>query len=103
MSSRDKAVSYISLCRRAGRLVGGELACSQSVKGGKSRLLIIAEDASENTKKKFRNSCEFYGVKYIFFGTKVTLGIATGKINWAVISIEDEGFAVKIIENIGKQ
>ena len=53
MPLKNKFFSMLSLCQRAGRLVSGELPCENAVKSGKAKLLIIAEDASANTKKKF--------------------------------------------------
>ena len=53
----------------------------------------MAEDASENTKKKFRDMCEFYDVPIIFYSDKDTLGHAMGKQFRASLAILDEGFA----------
>ena len=55
--------------------------------------MIVAGDASENTKKKFRNMCEFYQVPIYFYKDKDTLGHAMGKEFRASLAILDEGFA----------
>ena len=60
----------------------------------------MAEDASENTKKKFRDMCEFYDVPIIFYSDKDTLGHAMGKQFRASLAILDEGFAKGILKEL---
>ena len=49
----DKVISLLGLAERAGKIASGEFAAEKAVKTGKARLIIVAEDASDNTKKKF--------------------------------------------------
>ena len=58
----DKALSMLGLAARAGRIVSGEFTVEKEVKSGRAYLVLIAEDASENTRKKFQNMCEFYEI-----------------------------------------
>ena len=51
----DKISSYIGFAMKSGKLVSGEFSVEKAVKEGKARVVIVAEDASENTKKKFKN------------------------------------------------
>ena len=51
----NRVLSLIGLATKAGKTVSGEFSTEKSVKTGKGLLVIVAEDASENTKKKFRN------------------------------------------------
>ena len=93
---RDKVLSLIGLAMKAGRCISGETMTESETKSGRARLVIIASDASENTKKKFRDMCKFYKVPiypiYIY-GDKDTLGHAMGKEFRASLAILDEGFA----------
>lgn len=57
----------------------GEFSTEKSVKSGRAYLVIVSEEASENTKKKFRNMCTYYEVPYFEFGSKEELGHATGR------------------------
>ena len=70
-------------------------------KSGKAALVIVAKDASDNTKKKFQNMCEFYKVPICFYGDKDTLGHAMGKEFRASLAILDEGFAKGIRKQLG--
>ena len=56
----NKFFSLLGLCKRAGKLVAGEVAAEQAVRKKQAYLLILAQDASKNTKKKFTNSAVYY-------------------------------------------
>ena len=75
----NKFYSMLGLCMKAGRLTSGEVGCEAAIKGKKAKLIIVAEDASENTKTKFTNSAKFYAVDLISYGNKSELGYALGK------------------------
>ncbi len=90
---RDKVLSLIGLAMKAGRCISGETMTESETKSGRARLVIIASDASENTKKKFRDMCKFYKVPIYIYGGKDTLGHAMGKEFRASLAILDEGFA----------
>ena len=93
MSRRDKVLSLIGLAMKAGRCASGEMMTETETKSGRAKLVIVASDASENTKKKFRDMCEFYKVPIYFYGDKDTLGHAMGKEFRASLAILDNGFA----------
>ena len=75
----NKTMGLIGLATKAGKTAGGEFLTEREVKSGRAALVIVAEDASENTKKKFQNMCEYYKVPIRFYGDKDTLGHAMGK------------------------
>ncbi len=95
-----KVLSMLSLCQRAGKLASGELSCEKALQNGTALLIIIAEDASLNTKDKFINKAYFYEVPVITIGTRETLGRTIGKDNRAVLAVCDENFAVKIKDDL---
>ena len=96
----SKALSMISLATKAGKTASGEFCTEKEVKSGLAALVIVATDASENTKKKFQNMCEFYEVPIYFYGDKETLGHAMGKEIRASLAIIDAGFAKSISKHI---
>ena len=85
---------------RAGKLSAGETAAENAVKSGKASLVIVSEDASDNTKKKFKNMCNFYEVPIYFYGDKDTLGHAMGKEFRAMVAVTDAGFAKGIVKHL---
>lgn len=93
-----KVYSMLGLAMKAGKLSSGEFATGKSVKSGRAKLVIVSEDASDNTKKEFSDMCVFYKVPRYFFGTKEELGRAVGKAMRSSLAITDEGFAESIIK-----
>ncbi|MFQ8987576.1 MAG: L7Ae/L30e/S12e/Gadd45 family ribosomal protein, partial [Intestinibacter sp.] len=60
--------------------------------------VIVADDASDNTKKLFKDKSSYRKINQIYFATKVELGLAIGKAPRAVIGIKDKALSQKIIE-----
>ena len=89
----NKALSLIGLATKAGKTVSGEFSTEKSIKTGKGYLAIVAGDSSDNTKKKFRNMCEFYEVPLYILSDKETLGHAMGKEFRASLAVQDWNFA----------
>ena len=89
----DKVLSLIGLATRAGKTASGEFSTEKEVKCGRAVLVIVAKDASDNTKKKFKNMCDFYQVPIYFYADKDTLGHAMGKEFRASLAVLDEGLA----------
>lgn len=100
MQSEKKAFSSIGLAMKSGNIASGEFMTEKAVKEGQARLVIVAKDASDNTKKKFTNTCEYYHVPLFFFGDKDSLGLAIGKEFRASMAVLDKGLADLIKRNI---
>jgi len=96
----DKVLSLLGLSARAGKIASGEFAAETAVKSGKAALVIVAEDASANTKKLFHDKCSFYEVPVFDYGTKETLGHAIGKELRASVAVLDNGLANAIISHL---
>lgn len=92
----DKVFSMIGLATKAGKTFSGEFSVEKAVKERKAKLVIVSEDASDNTKKLFTNKCDFYKIPVFVCGSRSQLGKATGNQN-ASIAISDEGFSKSII------
>lgn len=100
MSLNRTFLSLISLCQRAGKLVSGEDSVLIAIKNGSALLVIVADDASENTKYKFLNKAEYYKVKAVSIGTREELNQASGKFNRTVFAVTDENFAGRMLKEI---
>lgn len=96
----SKALSLVSLATKAGKTASGEFCTGKEVKTGMAELVIVAEDASANTKKKFKNMCDFYEVPIYFYGDKDTLGHAMGKEFRATLAVTDAEFAKGIKKHL---
>lgn len=91
--NKNKALSMLGLATKAGKTVTGEFSTEKAVKEGKACLVVVAKDASDNTKKKFRNMCDYYQVAMKEFSDKNSLGNACGKEFRASLAVTDFGLA----------
>ena len=96
--TEKKMLSLFGLAAKAGRIASGEFQTEAAVKEGTAQLVVVAEDASENTKKLFRDKCSFYHVPVMQLGTKEELGHAIGKEYRACVAILDAGFAEAVMK-----
>ena len=94
----NKLLSMLGLCTKAGKLKSGEFQTESSVKSGEAFLVIVAGDASDNTKKKFNDMCTFYETPIIEYGFKEEMAKAIGKDVRAMLAVCDEGFAKSILK-----
>lgn len=94
----DKFFRMIGLSMRAGEIEAGEAKTEDRLRHGKSKLVIISEDASENTVKKFSSLCKNYGVPVVVAGSREVLGNYTGRDFAVVLTLSDEGFAKRLKE-----
>jgi ribosomal protein L7Ae-like RNA K-turn-binding protein len=92
--------SFLGLIQKSGNLSSGDESVEIDIKKGRCRLLIIAEDASENTKKRFEDMARYRKVPYVFFGSKTELGLGLGKSDRAVIALKNEGFANAFLKKL---
>lgn len=97
---RNKVLSWLGLATRAGRVVSGEFCVEKSVRQHRAKLVIVSEDASNASKKNFRNICTYYKVPLYFFGSREELGAACGKGERVSAAIEDEGLANAAIREL---
>lgn len=94
----DRILSMIGLARRAGKVGMGADAVKGSLLEGKSRLVLVASDASAKTLKEARFFCENARRECLLLRrTMDQIGAAVGR-RVGMISIEDDGFAKRIRE-----
>ncbi len=101
--SRNKAFSYLGLAARARKAVSGGFCVERSIQKGRAKLVIVSEEASENSKKSFRSMCAYYKVPLYFFGSSDELGNAIGKEFRVCAAIEDEGLAKAAMEQLEQE
>lgn len=99
---KNSGLSMLGLATKAGKVVTGEFSTEKAVKTGMAFLVVVAADASDNTKKKFRNMCEYYQVTMKEFSDKISLGNACGKEFRASLAVVDKGLAQAVLKAIDK-
>ncbi len=96
----DKTLGLLGLAAKAGRIQSGEFSTEKAVKQRKAFLVIVASDASDNTKKMFRNMCSYYRVPFYSYGTKEKLGHAIGRQFRASLACTEEHLASALIQQL---
>jgi len=89
----DKILALLGLATKSGNVVSGEFMVEKMVKAGKAKLVIVATDTSDGSKKSYNDMCTFYRTPIYFYGTKETLGHCIGKEMRASVAVIEEGFA----------
>jgi len=97
---QNKILSLLGLAMKAGAAVSGEFAVDKAGKSKRAYLIIIAGDASQNTRKHCLDMCRYYGIPFVLYGTRETLGKAVGKESRSAAAILDQGFANSIMKQI---
>ncbi|MGD7043722.1 YlxQ family RNA-binding protein [Jeotgalibacillus proteolyticus] len=95
--SQPKWMSLLGLATRAGKVISGEELVIKEVRNGKAKLVLLAEDASENTAKKITDKSLHYGIPLRRVTDRYTLGHLIGKEARVTIAVLDPGFAKKLI------
>ena len=90
---QNRVLSMLGLAAKGRNVVSGELQTLAAVKDGSAMLVIVAEDATENTKKLFSDKCSFYQVPHGIYGTREELGHAIGKGIRSSLAVTEEGLA----------
>lgn len=93
---QNKVLLLLGLATRGRNLVSGEYQTESAVKDGTAMLVIVAEDASANTKKLFADKCSFYEIPVMEYGTKADLGRAIGKDVRSSLAVCDAGLATAV-------
>ena len=90
---QNKVLSMLGLAAKGRNVVSGEFQTLTAIKEGSAILVIVAEDATENTRKLFSDKCSFYRIPLSFYSTREELGRAIGKGVRSSLAVTDEGLA----------
>jgi len=96
----DRLTSLLGLAQKARKIVSGEFAVEQAVRSNKAKLLLIAIDASENSKKSYHSLANYYQIVCYETLSKDQFGAATGKPPRAALAVIDSGFSQAIITTL---
>ncbi len=96
--SSNKTLNLLTICAKAGKLTGGFDKSLTAVKEGTSSCILLAENVSAKTAKEVRFVCQKYNTPvYIADFTAQEAYIVLRK-EYAVFSVNDNGFAKKFAE-----
>ncbi|MCL2407941.1 MAG: ribosomal L7Ae/L30e/S12e/Gadd45 family protein [Defluviitaleaceae bacterium] len=93
-----KLENMLGICKKAGALITGQFACERAVQSGKALLVLVASDASDNTKKRFSQKTFYYKIPY---NEVLSMDRLVPGGNNAVCAVIDSNFSGRILELIG--
>lgn len=93
MINNQRVFGLLGLCMKSGSIIFGTQACEDLIHRKKLKLVIVAKDASDRTKRNFKFLCDKQNIKFIEFGMIEELSKCIGKKNKAVFGIKNENFA----------
>ncbi|KAB8138777.1 50S ribosomal protein L7ae [Gracilibacillus oryzae] len=98
MDNTKKYLNILGLARRAGKCTFGEEQIIKEIQAKRSKIVLIASDTGDQTKKKLTDKCKYYHVPFYFIDDREVLSQAIGKIGRVAVSVNEQGFAKKLIE-----
>ena len=96
----DKVLSMIGIAARAGKIASGEFSTEKAVKNAQAYLVIVAADASQNTKKHFSDMCIYRKLPCLEYADKKQLGNCIGKEYRASLAVTDKNLAEAVIKKL---
>lgn len=86
-------VFALGLAQKAGKVVSGDFSVRSVLKSGKGKLLLLAQDASPNSKKDMHFLADNARVPVIETLSRDEMGHAIGKAKRVAVVITDDNFA----------
>ena len=102
-SATDKAANYLGLMRKAGRIALGEHDAGAAARAGKACLLLLAQDASDNARKRaegFAHAAQAPLLRLPY--TKQALSDRLGKTGCAIAAVTDPGLAKAFVSALAQ-
>jgi len=99
----DKALNYMALARKAGRIELGEEPVGSAARAQHARLVVVASDASDHTwrrAKSFVAGTAQQCVKVPF--DKDQLGMSVGRTSLAIAAFTDPAIALAFLKALGE-
>ena len=98
----NKALNLLSLARKGGRIEVGEEPMCAAARACHARLVVVAEDATDHTKRRARSAVAGTGQQVITVPfSKDDLGAALGRTSVAVAALTDPALALSFVEALG--
>ena len=99
----DKALNYLALARKAGRIELGEEPVGAAARAQKARLVVVAEDATDHTWRRaqsFVSGSEQICLRVPY--SKDLLGQAVGRSALALAAFTDPAMALAFVKALGQ-
>lgn len=88
---------FIGMAEKAGKVISGYDAVEHAMIKNLVKLVVVAHDTSDSTKKRMTREADKKSIKYITYSDKAHLGECIGKSPKALIAITDEHFSSQLL------
>ena len=100
----DKALNYMALARKAGRIELGEEPVGSAARAQHARLVIVAKDASDHTWRRAKSFVAGTGQECLRIPfTKDEMGLAIGRTSLAIAAFTDPALALAFVKALPQQ
>ncbi|PKM62570.1 MAG: 50S ribosomal protein L7 [Firmicutes bacterium HGW-Firmicutes-21] len=98
-----KLLGIIGLAYRAGAVAVGTNNVLVAIKGGKAKLVLMANDISDNTDKVLSDKAGFRSIKTMRLPVSMNeLGHALGKKSTSSVAFTDENFIIAVLKQLSE-
>lgn len=99
--NKNKILTLVGFAYKSKKLVSGEGITLEQIKKNKVKLVLLSNDASDNTAKRIKDKSKTRNIRVCENFDRYELGRAIGKEERVVIGITDSNFAGSIVTLLG--
>ncbi len=92
----QRVTGFLGLCTRAGQVTFGQDACVGAVRSEKAALVLLDEESSENSRKRFLDTCRSHATP-LYILEAGSIARAVGKDDRKVVAIKYGTMADKLL------
>ena len=97
-------LNYLGIAKKAGAIETGELNSGSAVRSGKAKLLVLAQDASENARGRAEGFIHGGNTPLVILPyTKEQIAIATGEHGCSMAALTDIGLAAVFMSALAEE
>lgn len=97
----NSTLHLLGIARKAGKLELGEEPTGAAARARQAKLLIVAQDAAENTFRRVRHFADAGNVIWISVPfSKAEIGAAVGRTSCAMLAVMDVGLASALVQKL---
>ena len=99
----NKVLNTLGICACARKICYGETLLKE-IKNKKVYCVVVASDASDNSKKKIIDKCTYYKCDYVVCLDKESITKSIGRVDLvSAVGIKDSNLVKKLKENIERE
>ena len=98
-----RSLNYLGIAKRSGNLICGTDMVIKSLSSGKVKIIILASDASENTKDKIIKKAFYYQIQVVEVFSSNELSSAVGADHLMIMAITDDGLTKAFLKEVERE